>query len=96
MIHTLKGFGIIDNTEVEVFLERSCFFFDPMDVCNFISGSSAFSKSILDIWKFLVHVMLKPGLENCDHYFASVWDECNCALVSTFCGIAFLWDWNEN
>ena len=67
-----------------------------MDVGNLISGSSAFSKYSLNIWKFLVHVLWKPGLENSEHYFASVWDECNCAVVWAFFGIAFLWDWNEN
>ena len=72
------------------------FFYDPMDVGNLISGSSAFSKSSLNIWKFSVHVLLKPGLENFEHYFASMWDECNCAVVWTFFGAAFLWDWNEN
>jgi len=61
-----------------------------------IWGSSAFSKSSLNIWKFPVHVLLKPGLENFEHYFANVWDECNCEVVWTFFGIAFLWDWNEN
>ena len=63
---------------------------------SFISGSSAFSKSSLNIWKFMVHVLLKPGLENFEHYFTSVWNECNCAVVWAFFGIAFLWDWNEN
>ena len=63
---------------------------------NLISGSSAFSKSSLNIWKFTVHILLKPQLENFEHYFANVWDECNCAVVQTFFGIAFLWDWNEN
>ena len=72
MIHTVKGFGVVNETEVDVFLELSCFFDDPMDVGNLISGSSAFSKSILNIWKFMVHVLLKPGLENFEHYFASV------------------------
>ena len=61
-----------------------------------ISGSSAFSKTSLNIWKFSVHVLLKPGLENFERYFTSVWDECNCAVVWAFFGIAFLWDWNEN
>ena len=65
-------------------------------VGNLISGSSAFSKSSLNIWKFTVHVLLKPGLENFEHYFASVWDDCNCAVVWGFFGIAFLRDWNEN
>ena len=72
VIHTVKGFGIVNKAEIDVFLELSCFFDDSMDVANFISGSSAFSKSILDIWKFTVHVLLKPGLENFDHYFTSV------------------------
>ena len=67
-----------------------------MGVGNLISSSSAFSKSSLDIWKFTVHILLKPGLENFEHYFASVWDECSCAVIWTFVGIAFLWDWNEN
>ena len=71
VIHTVKGFGVV-NKEVDVFLELSCFFYDPMNVGNLISGSSAFSKSSLNIWKFLVHVLLKSGLENFEHYFASV------------------------
>ena len=96
VIHTVKGFGIVNKAEVDVFLELSCFFDDPMEVGNLISGSSAFSKSSLNIWKFTVHVLLKPGLENFEHYFASVRDECNCAEVWTFFGIAFLWDCNEN
>jgi len=70
-IHTVKGFGLVNKAEVDVYLELSCFFNDPADVGNFISGSSAFSKSSLNIWKFMVHVMLKPCLENCEHYFAS-------------------------
>ena len=78
------------------FLELSCFVDDPMDVGNLISGSFAFSKISLNIWKFMVHVLLKPGLENFEHYFTSVWDECTCAVVWAFFGIAFLWDWNEN
>ena len=75
---------------------NSCFFHDPADVGNLISGSSAFSKTILNIWKFTVHILLKPGLENFEHYFTSVWDEYNCAVVWAFFGVAFLWDWNEN
>ena len=72
VIHTVKGFGLVNKAEVDVFLELSCFFDDPMDIGNLISGSSSFSKSGLNIWKFMVHIMLKPGLENFDHYFASV------------------------
>ena len=71
MIHTVKGFGVINEAEV-VFLEFFCFFYDLLDVGNLISGSSAFSKSSLNIWKFMVHVLLKPGLENFEHYFASM------------------------
>ena len=72
MIHTVKGFGIVNKAEVDVFLEPSCFFNDPMDVGNLISGSSAFSKTSLNIWKFIVRVLLKPGLENFEHYFTSL------------------------
>ena len=72
VIHTVKAFGIVNKTEVDVFLELSCFFDDPADVGNLISGSSTFSKSSLNIWKFTVHVLLKTGLENFEHYFASV------------------------
>ena len=96
VIHTVKGFGIVNKAEIDVFLEFSHFFDDPMDIGNLISGSSAFSKFSLNIWKFTVHVLLKSGLENFEHYFTSVWDECNCVVVWTFLGIAFLWDWNEN
>ena len=78
------------------FLELSCFFNDPMDVGNLISDSSAFSKSSLNIWKFMVHVLLKPVLENFEHYFVSMWNECNCPVVWTFFGFAFIWERNEN
>ena len=78
------------------FLELSWFFNDPPDVGNLISGSSAFSKFSLNIWKFTVHILLKPGFENFEHYFASMWDECKCVVVWAFFGIAFLWDWNDN
>ena len=81
MIHTVKGFGIVIKAEVDVFLEFSCFFDYSTDVVNLISGSSAFSKTSLNIWKFIVHVLLKPGLENFEHYFASMLDECNCVVV---------------
>ena len=96
VIYTVKGFGVVNKAEVDVFRAFSCFFDDPVDVGNLISGSSAFSKSSLNIWKFIVHILLKPGLENFEHYFASVWDECNCAVVWTFFVTAFLRDWNEN
>ena len=72
VIHTIKGFGVVNKAEVDVFLELSCFFDDPADVGNLISVSSAFSKSTLNIWKFTVHVLLKPGLENFEHYFTSM------------------------
>ena len=72
VIHTVKGFGIVNKAEVDVFLELSCFLDDPADVGNMISGSSAFSKSSLNYWKFMVHVLLKPDLENIEHCFASV------------------------
>ena len=72
MIHTVEGFGVVNKAEVDVFLELSCFFDNPADIGNLISGSSAFSKASLNIWKFMVHVLLKPGLENFEQYFASV------------------------
>ena len=72
MINIFKGFGVVNKAEVDVFLEFSCFFYDPTDVGNLISGSSAFSKSNLNIWKFSVHILLKPALENFERYFASV------------------------
>ena len=72
VIHTVKGFGIVNKAEIDVFLELFCFLHDPADVGNLISGSSAFSKTSLNIWKFTVHVLLKPGLENFEHYFTSV------------------------
>ena len=81
VMYTVKGFGIVNKAEVDVFLELSCFFDDPANVGNLISGSSAFSKSSLNIWKFTVHVLLKPGLENFEHYFASMRDEYSCAVV---------------
>ena len=72
VIHTVKGFGIVNKAEIDVFLELSCFFYDPTDVGNLISGSSAFSKTSLNMWKFTVHVLLKPGLQNFEYFFASV------------------------
>ena len=97
VIHRVKGFGVVNKAEVDVFLELSWFFDDPTDVGNLISGSSAFSKFSVNKWKFSVHVLLTPGLENFEHYFASVWDECNCAVVWTFFVIAFLGlEWKLN
>ena len=92
VIHTVKGFGVVNKAEIDVFLEPSCFFNDPADFGNLISGSSAFSKTSLNT----VHILLKPGLDNFEHYFTSVWDPCNCVVVWAFFSIAFLWDWNEN
>ena len=96
VIHTVKYFSAVNEAEVDVFLKLSCLFNDPADVDNLIYDSSTFSKTSLNSWKFSVHVLLKPSLENFEHYFAGVWDECNCAVVWTFFGIAFLWDWDEN
>ena len=91
-----QRFGVVNKAEIDVFLELSCFFYDPMDLGNLISASSALSKSVLNIWNFMVHVLLKTGLDNFEHYFTSMWDEFNCAVVWMFFGIAFLWDWKEN
>ena len=98
VIHTVKGFNVVNEAEEDFFfLEFCCFFLWcwmlTLDIGNLIS---AFTKSNLHIWKFSVHVLLKPDLENFEHYFANVWDECKCAVVWAFFGIAFLWDWNEN
>ena len=81
MIHTVKGFGTVNKAEIDVSLEFSSVFHDLADVGNLISGSSAFSKTSLNIWKFTIHVLLKSGLENFEHYFTSMWDACNCAVV---------------
>ena len=93
VIHRVKGFSIVNE---QMFFSNSHFFYDPSNVDNLISGSSAFSKPSLNILKFSVHLLLEPGLEDFEHYFASVWDECNCVVVWTFFGIALLWEWNEN
>ena len=81
VIYTVKGFGIVNKAEVDIFLELFCIFDDPMDVGNLISGSFAFSKFRLNTGNFSVHIVSKPGLENSEHYFASVWEECICSLV---------------
>ena len=96
VIHTVKGFGIVIKAEIDVFLELSCFFNDPADVGNMISGSSAFSKTDLNMCKFTVQVLLKLGLEDFEHYFINVWDKCNCVVIWAFFGIAFPWNWNEH
>ena len=93
---THKVFSIVNEIEVDVFLEFPWFFDDPTDIGNLISGSSAFSKSRLNIWTFSIHVLLKSSLENFEHCFTSLLDECNCVVVRTFFVIAFLWNWNEN
>ena len=90
--HTVKGFGTVDKAEIDVFLELSCFFDDPVDVGNLVSSSSAFVKTSLSLWKFTVHILLQPGLENFEHYFTSTWDECNCAVVWAFFGIGMKTD----
>ena len=89
-----KGFSIVNETDV--FLKFSCLFCHPTDAGNLIAGSSAYSKPSLYIWKFSVHILLKPSLKDFEHYFASMWNECSYVIVSAFIGIAFLWDWNEN
>ena len=96
LIHTVNGFGIVNKAEIDVFLELSCFLYDPTDVGNLTSSSSTFSKSSLCIWKFSVHALLKHTLEDFEHYCAGMWNENKCVAVWTFFGIAFLWDWNEN
>ena len=97
VIHTVKGFGTVNKAEIDIFWNSLDFsMIQWMLAIWSLSGSSAFSKTSLNIWKFTVHVLLKSGLENFEHYFTSVWDECSCVVVWAFFGIAFLWDWNEN
>ena len=96
VIHTVKDFSLVNETDLDVFLEFPCFFYNPMDAGNWIFGSSAFSKSSFYIWKFLVHILLNPSLKGFEHYLASTWNECNCMIVWTFFGIALLWGWDEN
>ena len=88
VIHTIKGFGIVNKAEIVVFWNSLAFSMIQWDVGNLISVSSAFSKTSLNIWNFMVHILLKPGLEKFQHYFTSMWDECNCAVVWAFFGIA--------
>ena len=96
VIPTVKDFSVVSEAEVDVFLELPCFFHDPVNVGSLIPVSFASSKPSLYIWKFFVDVLLKPSLEDFEYYLATMWNECNCLLVWTFFGIAFLWDWNEN
>jgi len=96
MIHTVKGFSIVDKTEVDVFLEFPSFLYDPVNVADLISGASAFSKPSLDIWKFLVHIMRKPRVQDFKHDLTSMRNECNCLMVSTFFSTILLGNWNED
>ena len=95
IVHTLKGFDIVDETEVGVFLEFPSFLYDPVNVGNLISGSSAFSKPSLDIWKFLVCMMLKPSIQDFKDDITSMGDECNCLMVSTFFSTTLLGNWDK-
>ena len=94
VIYTVKAFHIVN--EEDVFLEFPCFLYDPVNIGNWISGSSAFCKPNLNSWKFLVHVLLKSCLKGFEYKLTSMQNECKCMIVGTFFGIAFLWDWNEN
>ena len=96
VIHTVKGFRVVSEAEVDAFLEFLCFLYDPTNIGNLLFGSFAFSKSNLYIWKFSVHVLLKPSLKDFEHNLTSMWYEHNCTVVWTFFGISLLWDWNEN
>ena len=96
MIPTFKDFGLVDETEVDVFLEFPSFLYDPANLGNLISGSSSFSKPSLDIWKFLVCIMLKPSMQDFKHDLTSMGDECNCPMVSTFFGTTLLGNWDED
>ena len=94
VIHTVKGFGILNKAEIDIFMEFSCFFHDPAYVGNLISDSSAFSITSLNLWNFMIHILLKPALENFKKYLTGLWDECNCAVVLAFFGFGFLGDWS--
>ena len=95
MVHTVKGFNIVNETEVDVSLEFPCFLYDPMNVGDLICSSS-FSKPCLNIWKFLVRIMLKPSRQDFKHDLTSMGDECNFPMVSTFFGTTLLGNWDEN
>ena len=96
MIHAVKGFSIVDETEVDVFLEFPCCLYDPENVSNLISGFSAFSKPNLDIWKFLVFIMLKNSMQDFKHNLANMGDECNCLVIRTFFSTTLLGSWDED
>ena len=96
MIHTVKGFSVVDETEIDVFLAFPCFLYDAANVDNLIPGSSSFSKPSLDIWKFLVPIMLKSSMQDFKHDLISIGNECDCLMVSTFFGIALLGTWDED
>ena len=95
-MHTVKGFGIVDETEVGVFLELPSFLYDPANGGNLISGSSSFSKPSLDIWKFLVCIMLKPTMQDFKHDLTSMGDDCNCLMVNTFFSTTLLGNWDKD
>ena len=96
VMHTVKGFSIDGEAELDVFLEFSCFFYDPTNVGNLISGSSSFSKPSFIIWKFLVRIMLKPSMQDFKHDLTSMGDECNCPMLRTFFGTTLLGNWDED
>ena len=96
VIHTTKGFGIVNKAEIYIFIELSCFFHDPADGGNLISYSSSFSITSLNIWMFTIHILLRPALENFKNYLTGMWDEWYCAVIWAIFGVAFLRDWCEN
>ena len=96
MNHTVEGFSIVDETGIDVFLKLPCFLYNLMNVANSISSSSSISKPSLDVWKFLVCIMLKPSKQDFRHDLTSVGDECNCPMVGTFLGTTLPWNWDED
>ena len=96
MIHAVKGFSVVDETDIDVFLKSPCFPYNPVNVGYLISSSSSFSKPSLDIWKFLVHIKLKPSMQDFKHDLTSMRDECSCPVVSTIFGITILGNWDED
>ena len=96
LIHTVKGFGIVNKVEINIFMELSWFSHDPADVGNLISDSSVFFITSLKIWNFTIHILLKPALEYFKNYFTGMWHEWNCVVVWAFFGVVFLGDWSEN